>query len=57
MNLVISGERSTRKSATFDQTMLKDSIGNADEQIPGKASGTTHQNLYHPPLSGEKTFQ
>jgi len=45
MNLAISGERSMRKSATFDQRMVEDSMGNADEQIPGKPSGTTHQKL------------
>jgi len=57
MNIVISGERSVRKSATFDQRMLEDSMSNADEQTPGKASGTARQNLHHPSLSGENTSQ
>lgn len=41
-----SGERSTRKSVTFDQSMLEEAAANADGQLPRKTTGTVHQNMF-----------
>lgn len=52
---MISGERSMRKSATFDQSKLEDSTTNAAIQIPGNTNGTPHQKLASPFPQWQKT--